>query len=213
MDDELTLAVADLDEQAVLELVQERLDAEQDALLIFDACRQGMTLVGEYFQEGEYFISELIYSAAIFKRVAKMLEPHFSTTANVSRGAVVVGTVKGDIHDIGKDLVVVLLKAANFDVHDLGVDVPAHRFIETIQETGASVVGLSALLTTAFPPMKATVAAIEEAGLRSQVKIMVGGGPIDEKVQQFVGADAWGANAQTAVDLCNQWIGDAPNAQ
>ncbi|MCP4420877.1 MAG: cobalamin-binding protein [Chloroflexi bacterium] len=212
MQDELTLAIADLDEQTVLALVQERLNDGQDALAILGVCRQGMTLVGEYFQEGEYFISELIFSAAIFKQVAKMVEPHLSSATRPSRGTVVMGTVKGDIHDIGKDLVVVLLKAANFDVHDLGVDVPPQRFVEELKETGAPVLGLSALLTTAFPPMKAIVAAVEEAGLRSQVKIMIGGGPINEQVQQFVGADAWGANAQTAVDLCNQWIGDVPNA-
>ncbi len=206
MHDELTLAIADMDEQTVLSLVQERLDAGQNALAILDDCRKGMTLVGEQFQEGEYFISELIYSAAIFKQVAKMIEPHLLTVASSYRGTVVVGTVKGDIHDIGKDLVVVLLRAANFDVHDLGVDVPPERFVEELQETGASVLGLSALLTTSFPSMQATVTAVEAAGLRSQVKIMVGGGPVDEKVQQFVDADAWGANAQTAVDLCKQWV-------
>jgi len=125
-----------------------------------------------------------------------------------SRGTVVLGTVKGDIHDIGKDLVVLLLKAAGYDVCDLGVDVAPPRFVTALQETGAKVLGLSALLTTAYGPMKETVAAIEAAGLRPEVKIMVGGGPVDEKVCRYAGADAWGADAQAAVTLCHRWMGE-----
>lgn len=206
MDDDLTLAIADLDEQAAMVMARQRLDAGQDPLSILDACRRGMIMVGEYFQAGDYFISELILSGAVFKQVAAMVEPHLSTSIQASRGVVVMGTVKGDIHDIGKDLVVVLLKAANFDIHDLGVDVPPQRFVEVVQKTGAPVLGLSALLTTSLPSMKATVAAVEHAGLRSRVKIMVGGGPTDERVREHVGADAWGADAQAAVDLCDQWM-------
>jgi methanogenic corrinoid protein MtbC1 len=185
--DELTQAIVELEEQGALTLVRERLENGEDALAILETCRQGMTLVGQRFQAGEYFISELI----------------------PSRGAVVVGTVKGDIHDIGKDLVVLLLKASGYDVYDLGVDVSAHRFVTALQETGAKVLGLSALLTTAYGPMKETVAAVKAAGLRPGVKIMVGGGPVNERVRDYSDADAWGTDAQAAVSLCNQWIGDA----
>jgi methanogenic corrinoid protein MtbC1 len=211
MFDELTLALANLDEPGVLALVQERLDEGQNALAILDVCRQGMAIVGERFQEGEYFISELIFSGAIFKQVAKMVEPWITTTSGAPQGTVVIGTVKSDIHDIGKDLVVLLLKAANYKVHDLGVDVPPQRFVEALQETGATVLGLSALLTTAFGPMKETVVAVEDAGLRAGINIMIGGGPVNKQVQEFVGADACGADAQAAVDLCNQWLRGASN--
>jgi 5-methyltetrahydrofolate--homocysteine methyltransferase len=119
---------------------------------------------------------------------------------------VVVGTVKGDIHDIGKDLVVGMLKAANYDVYDLGVDVPPEKFIEVINETAAPVVGLSALITTAFESMKDTVDAIKEAGIRSLVKIMIGGGPVNQEVVEYSGADDWGADAQEAVTLCNRFM-------
>ncbi len=208
MDDKLTLAIANLDEQTALNLVQERLAAGYNPLVVMDACRQGMTIVGERFQAGEYFISELIFSGAIFKQVVKMVEPQLTAARPApAQGAVVVGTVKGDIHDIGKDLVVMLLKATNYDIHDLGVDVSPRRFVEALQETGATVLALSALLTTAFDAMKETVTAVDAAGRRPGVKIMIGGGPIDEQVRQFTGADAWGADPQTAVDLCNQWLG------
>jgi methanogenic corrinoid protein MtbC1 len=118
---------------------------------------------------------------------------------------VVVGTVKGDIHDIGKDLVVSMLKAANYEVIDLGVDVPPAKFVEAVQASQARIVGLSGLLTVSFDSMKSTVAALETAGLRSGVKVMIGGGPVTEQVRAYVGADALGADAQVAVALCNQW--------
>jgi methanogenic corrinoid protein MtbC1 len=207
--DELTQAIVELEEQGALTLVRERLENGEDALAILETCRQGMTLVGQRFQAGEYFISELIYSGAIFRQVAQQVEPKLAADRGPSRGAVVVGTVKGDIHDIGKDLVVLLLKASGYDVYDLGVDVSAHRFVTALQETGAKVLGLSALLTTAYGPMKETVAAVKAAGLRPGVKIMVGGGPVNERVRDYSDADAWGTDAQAAVSLCNQWIGDA----
>ncbi|MFQ5399679.1 MAG: B12-binding domain-containing protein [Anaerolineae bacterium] len=205
--DELTNAIADLDETTVLALVQERLDAGDEALAILDACRRGMTIVGERFQNGEYFISELIFAGAVFKQAANLVEPRLTSAASDPKGTVVVGTVKSDIHDIGKDLVVLLLRAANYEVHDLGVDVPPARFVQALQETGAAVLGLSALLTTSFGPMKETVAAVEAARLRPGVKIMIGGGPTNAQVQAYAGADGWCADAQAAVDLCNQWMG------
>lgn len=118
----------------------------------------------------------------------------------------VVGTVQGDIHDIGKNIVVTLLRSARYDVHDLGVDVPPARFVETVRDTGATVVGLSGLLTTSFDPMKETVDALAAAGLRDQVKVMIGGGPVTDKVVAYTGADVMGADAMDAVHLCNQWM-------
>jgi len=165
-----------------------------------------MVSVGKRFEAGEYWVSDLMMAGEIFKQVSVLLSSRLKTDAICKRGKVVIGTVKGDIHDIGKDIVVSLLKAANYDVRDLGVDVPPQKVVEAVKETGATVVGLSGLLTVAFDSMKETVAALAAAGLRPRVKVMVGGGSVSEKVQHYTGADAWGTDAQSAVSLCNQWI-------
>ena len=209
MSDPLTSAMVALDEPTTLALVRERLDAGQEPLAILDGCRQGMAIVGERFQKGEYFVSELIFAGEIFKGVARLVEPRLAAARGGSRGTVVIGTVKGDLHDIGKDLVVLLLKAANYHVVDLGVDVAPQHFVEALRDTGAPVLALSALLTTAFDPMRETVAAVQSGGLRSGVRIMIGGGPVNEQVREYTGADGWGADAQAAVELCNRWMGSA----
>jgi len=206
MDKELTQKLADLEEKAFSSLVQQELEAGTDPLAILGACREGMILVGKRFEEGIYFISDLMMSAAMFKQASEILAPHMKTSHDECRGKVVIGTVKGDVHDIGKDLVVGILEAANYDVHDLGVNVPPERFVEMLRETKAPILGLSALLTTAFEPMKDTVKAIKEAGIRSQVKIMIGGGPTNQEIVEYSGADAWGRDAQMAVTLCNKFM-------
>ncbi|HLG09760.1 MAG TPA: cobalamin-dependent protein [Gaiellaceae bacterium] len=207
MDDELVGALADLREQEALALVQARLDAGDDPLRIFDDARRAMEIVGERFSASEYFIPELVYAGEILKEISAIVKPRLAKDADVSRiGKVIIGTVAGDIHDIGKDIVVFMLDVNGFEVLDLGVDVPAERFVETIKETSSPVVGLSGFLTLAFQSMKDTVAAIEEAGLRNDVKIMIGGGPIDEQVRSFTGADAFGRDAMAAVELAKGWI-------
>lgn len=206
MEKELKQTLADLEEEPFLSQLQKKLEAGIDPMTILEACREGMTLVGKRFEEGKYFISDLMMSAAMFKQASEILAPHMKTSDDASSGTVVVGTVKGDIHDIGKDLVVGMLKAANYDVHDLGVDVPPERFVEVLKETKAPLLAMSALLTTAFVGMKDTVEAIKGAGIRSQVKIMIGGGPTKQEVVEYTGADAWGADAQMAVTLCNKFL-------
>jgi len=206
MIDQLATAMADLEEAMVLKLVQQRLDTGEDPMMILTSCREGMVLVGKRFEAGEYWVSDLMMAGEIFKQVSGLLSSRLKTDAIGILGKVVIGTVKGDIHDIGKDIVVSLLKAANYDVRDLGVDVPPQKVIDVVKETGATVVGLSGLLTVAFDSMKETVAALAAAGLRPKVKVMIGGGSVSEKVQHYTGADAWGTNAQSAVSLCNQWI-------
>jgi len=209
MSDRLISAVADLDEPGALGTAREQLAAGTDALAVIEACRAGMALVGERFGRGEYFVSDLIMAAAIFARVTRLAEPLLSAGPRPTRGTVVMGTVKGDLHDIGKNLVVLLLRAAGYEVRDLGVNVPPQRFVDALAETGATVLGLSALLTTSFGAMKATVDAVETAGLRPRVRIMLGGGPVDVRVQTLAGADAWGATAQEAVNLCHGWVAHA----
>ncbi len=209
MNDPLASAMADLEEATVLKLVKEKIDAGENPMDILTSCREGMVLVGKRFEAGEYWVSDLMMSGEIFKQASALLSSILETATVGTGGKVVIATVKDDIHNIGKDIVVNLLKAANYDVLDLGVDVPAQRIVEAVKESGATVVGLSGLLTVAFDSMKETVAALDAAGLRPKVRVMIGGGSISEKVQGYTGADAWGADAQSAVSLCNQWFEEA----
>lgn len=211
MSDELATAISDLEEGKVLQLVQQRLDRGEDAMVILASCQEGMTLVGKRYETGEYFISDLMMSGELFKRATEVLGSRIKTGASGTRGKVVFGTVKGDIHNIGKDLVVSLLRASGYDVTDLGVDVSSQKFVDAVKQTGAKVVGLSGLLTVAFDSMKETVAALSTAGLHPDVKVMIGGGAISATVQQYTGADAWGTDAHAAVSYCNEWIKEVAN--
>jgi methanogenic corrinoid protein MtbC1 len=207
MDGDLVEALAELREDEALEIVQARLDAGADPLAIFDDARKAMEIVGERFASQEYFIPELVYAGEILKEISALVKPHLDGGAEAAKlGKIVLGTVSGDIHDIGKDIVVFMLDVNGFDVIDLGVDVPADRFVEAIRESGSSVVALSGFLTLAFQSMKDTVEAIGEAGLRDDVRIMIGGGPVDEQVCSFTGADAFGTDAMAAVDLAKNWL-------
>ncbi len=206
MSDQLVQAMADLEEEKVLSLVQERLEAGDDPLSIVSDCREGMTIVGQRYESNEYYVSELIMAGEVFKVVVGQIGEKLGTDTEVKRGTVVLGTVEGDIHDIGKDIVVSLLQTGNYNVIDLGVDVPVEKFVEAVQENDAAVVGLSGLLTISFDSMKATVDALDAAGLRPGVKVMVGGGPVTDAVREYVGADAFGADAQAAVSLTTKWF-------
>ena len=206
---DLTSALADLKEEEALKIVQERLDGGDDPLGIMNEARRGMVIVGERFATNEYFIPELIYSGEILKEITELVKPRLTEVANIKKlGKVIIGTVAGDIHDIGKDIVVFMLDVNGFDVYDLGVDVPPQHFADRIRETEAPVVGLSGFLTLAFNSMKETVDVIQAAGLRDKVKVMIGGGQINEEVRMHTGADAYGADAMAAVTLAKQWIRD-----
>lgn len=208
MEQDLVSALADLKEDEALAIVRERLDSGGDPLAIFEDAKSAMEIVGARFAASEYFIPELVYAGEILKEVSALVKPRIGAGEDVERlGKVIIGTVAGDIHDIGKDIVVFMLDVNGFEVIDLGVDVAVERFVETIQETGSPVVGLSGFLTLAFQSMKDTIEAIDTAGLRDKVKIMIGGGPIDEQVRSFTGADAFGTDAMSAVELAKGWIG------
>ena len=204
--EEIKNAFTELNEDLALQLVKDALAAKMPALEILKACQNGMTEVGKRFECQDYFVSDLMMSGEIFKQIGVLLEPGLRAGGSHTTGKVVFGTVKGDIHDIGKDIVVNMLKSANFEVIDLGVDVSADTFVNALKESGATVVGMSGLLTLAFDSMKATVAALKAAGLRDRVRVMIGGGPVDASVCEFVGADAWGADAQYAVTLAKGWL-------
>jgi methanogenic corrinoid protein MtbC1 len=206
MSDQLKQALSDLEEEKALKLIQERLESGEDPLVIIADCRDGMADVGKRYEAKEYYVSDLIMAGEVFKQAMALIGKNFQTDSGPKRGTVVVGTVMGDIHDIGKDIVVSLLQAGNFKVVDLGVDVPPAKFVEAVKESGAKVVGLSGLLTIGIEAMNTTVDALDAAGLRPDVKVMIGGGSLTEQVRELVGADALGANAQAAVDLCNKWM-------
>ena len=201
-------ALADLKEEEALQITEERLGAGEDPLKILDDARRGMEIVGKRFETREYFIPDLVYSGEILKEITNMVKPRLTREGEVKRlGKVVIGTVAGDIHDIGKDIVTFMLEINGFEVYDLGVDIQAQRFVEKIKETDAHIVGLSGFLTLAFDSMKETIEAIKTAGLRDKVKIMVGGGLIDEEIRKYTGADAYGRDAVAAVKLARKWVG------
>ncbi len=205
---DLVKILADLKEKEALGIVEDRLSAGDDPLDILDDARRAVGIVGKRFADGEYFIPDLVYSGEILKTITDMIKPNLAKAVEVKRlGKVVIGTVAGDIHDIGKDIVVFMLDVSGFEVFDLGIDVPAQKFIDKIKETGSRVVGLSGFLTLAFHSMKDTIEAIKKAGLRNEVKIMIGGGQIDDQVKAFAGADAYGKDAMEAVKLAKGWIG------
>jgi len=199
--------LADLKEQEALHMVKRRLEAGEDPLRILEDVRAAMEIVGNRFANNEYFISDLMYAGEILKEITEIIKPKLAKEKEKRRiGKVIIGTVAGDIHDIGKNIVVFMLEVNGFEVYDLGVDVPPEKFVEKIKETGAKIVGLSGFLTLAFDSMKKTVEAIEKAGLRDKVKIMIGGGQVTEEVRKYVGADAYGRNAMDAVALAKKWV-------
>jgi methanogenic corrinoid protein MtbC1 len=203
--EDLAQALRDLDEKKVHTLVEEKIKNGVPVMEIVRACNEGMVAVGELFSECKYFISELIFSAEILKNVMKRLEPLLQgVEAGKSPGKVVIGTVKGDIHDIGKNIVITLLRGSGFEVIDLGVDVPAEKFVATLKQTGARILGLSALLNLAYPEMKHVVDEVAKAGLKDKVKVIIGGTPVNEQVRQFTGADFCAVDAVAGVSLCKQ---------
>jgi len=208
MSGELVRFISDLQEGEALRFVEESLAKGADPRQLLDEAKEGMNIVGRRFSEGTYFIPDLMFSGEILKSVVKILQPHLKKGKEAERkGKVIVGTVAGDIHDIGKDLVVFMLDVNGFEVLDLGIDVPVQRFVDAVKQSGSRVVGLSGFLTLAFQSMKDTIEEIQKAGLRDKVKIMIGGGQVDEQVRKFTGADAYGKDAMEAVSLANGWIG------
>ena len=201
-------AIADLMESEALEITRARLDRDEDPHVILEEGRKGMEIIGKRFSEGTYFLPELIFSAEIFKEITEIVKPKLEERTKTERlGKCVIGTVAGDIHDIGKDIVVFMLDISGFEVYDLGVDVPPKDFVDKIKETEAPIVGLSGFLTLAFDAMKETVGAIKEAGLRDRVKIMIGGGQINDEITKYTGADAYGRDAMVGVSLAKTWLG------
>ncbi|MFN8455149.1 MAG: cobalamin-dependent protein [Anaerolineae bacterium] len=210
MTQQLIEAITDMREDDALKITDGLLKKGADPLSILDACRQAMTIIGQRFEAGDCFVPELILAGEVLKQISEQVKPLMQTKAGSAEklGHIVFGTVEGDIHDIAKDIVAFMLDVNGFEVHDLGVDVPPAKFVAVTKETGAKIVGLSGFLTLAYDPMKATVEALKAAGL-NEVKVMIGGGQIDDQIREYTGADAYGRDAMTAVSLAKQWAGAA----
>ncbi len=200
--------LSDLNEQSALNIVQERLATGEEPFSVLADAARGMEIVGQRYADQEYFLPDLMYAAEILRQITAIITPQLTSSARKNyRGKFVLGTVAGDIHNIGKDIVAIMLDVNGFEVHDLGVDVSPAMFVEKIKELKPDVVGLSGLLTVAFQAMKETVDAIKTAGLRDQLKIMIGGSQVDEQVMKYAGADAYCLDAMAGVSYAKQWIG------
>jgi 5-methyltetrahydrofolate--homocysteine methyltransferase len=208
MSKELVNAIADVREDEALALAKGLVDGGADPTSILADAREAMDIVGRRYEDGEYYLPELMMAGEILNAITAMVKPVLAQAPAVERrGKVLIGTVAGDIHDIGKNIVTFMLDVNGFEVLDLGIDVAPEKFVESIREFQPQVVGLSGFLTLAFDAMKDTVAAIEAAGLRDSVKIVVGGGQITDKIREYAGADAYGDDAMEAVNLAAEWIG------
>jgi len=208
MNDKLINLMADMMEDETLAMVKELIASGANPMDILDDARSAMEIVGKRFETGEYFIPDLMMAGEILRGISDIVRPLLEGGgASVKKGKVLIGTVAGDIHDIGKDIVTFMVDVSGYDVLDIGIDVPVETFVEKIREFKPQVVGLSGFLTLAFDSMKKTVEALEQAGLRDSIKIMIGGGQMDDEVKKYVRADAYGKDAIAAVNLCRQWIG------
>jgi dimethylamine corrinoid protein len=203
----LTTKLVELDEAAVLAEVETARQAGIAAADIIAALQEGMRVIGDKYEAGEYYLSELIMSAEIFKGALATLGVDQADASAGTRGTVVLGTVKGDIHDIGKNIVASVLRANGFGVVDLGVDVAPAAFVAAAKDSQAQLVGLSCLLTTSFAAMEETIKALDAAGMRPTVRVLIGGGPVTREVGAQIGADGAGASAQEAVALADSFVG------
>ncbi|MFX0177222.1 MAG: B12-binding domain-containing protein [Candidatus Hodarchaeota archaeon] len=200
--------IVELNENKVIELLKEKLQNNEDPTKIMDEVKEAMKIIGERFNKKEYFLPDLIMSGEILKQIFDAISPNLeeSYLSKEKKGKVLLGTVFGDIHDIGKDIVKFMLDVNGFEVLDLGVDVPSDRFIESIKEFKPKVLALSGFLTLAYDSMKEIIGKLKKAGLRDKVKIMIGGGTVDERTVEYVGADAYGQSAVDAVNIANKWM-------
>jgi methanogenic corrinoid protein MtbC1 len=212
LSEKLIDAMVNMRETEAMELVKTFMDNGEDPLKILSYCTRAMEIVGQRFEAGDYFLPELLMAGEMLKQISEIVKPKIPSkgaAAAQKKGRVLIGTVQGDIHDIGKDIVTFLLDVNGFEVHDLGIDVPPAKFVEEIKSFQPQVVGMSGLLTLAYDAMRDTVAAIATAGLRSDVKIIIGGGQMSEKIREYAGADALGKDAVDGIAQIKKWVAEA----
>jgi methylmalonyl-CoA mutase cobalamin-binding domain/chain len=207
MEEEFKRAFLVMKRQEVIDFVKKEIDSGTELLAILKACRLAMAEVGKKFETGEFFLSELIYSAEVFKAVSAILEPGLVATRNgeASKGVVVFGTPKGDIHDLGKNIVITMMRSQGFTIHDLGVDVHPEMFVKELQRTEARILALSALITPAFVSMKEVVSLLKEKGMRDNIFVIIGGGVTTDFARKEIGADAQTLDPIEAIRLCKEY--------
>jgi 5-methyltetrahydrofolate--homocysteine methyltransferase len=204
---ELYTSILNGENKVVPVKVQAALDEGVDASRILnEGMIAAMAEVGKLFEEGEYYVPEMLISARSMQAGLAVLKPHLMQANIKSAGKVVAGTVKGDLHDIGKNLVCMMLEGAGFEIHDLGTDVAPEQFVSAVQAEEVDIVALSALLTTTMPNMKVTIEALREAGLRERVKVIIGGAPVTDGYAQQIGADGYSPDASRAVSLAKSLL-------
>lgn len=205
----ITQCVGDLEEKTLLGLLNEFVASnptEEEAQAVVDACQKGMAIVGDLFEKNVYFVGDLIFAGELLTLALDIIKPVMGQRTSVKIGSIVLATVEGDLHDIGKNIFKGMAEAAGFEVYDLGIDATANAFVEKVKETKANIVGMSGVLTLALDSMKNTVDALKEAGLRDSVKIVIGGNPVTSEACKKVGADAFTINAAEGIKICQGWV-------
>ncbi|MBF7095660.1 cobalamin B12-binding domain-containing protein [Alkalibacter mobilis] len=204
----LTQAVGELEEERVIEILKEFVagnPSEAEAGEAVAACQKGMASVGELFETGDYFVGDLIFAGELLTEAIDILKPVLGSGETKKAGSMVIGTVHGDLHDIGKNIFKSMAEAAGFEVYDLGIDTPTQAFIDKVKEVNAQIVGMSGVLTLALESMKDTVEQFKEAGLRDDVKVIIGGNPVTKEACEHIGADAFTTNAAEGVKIIQSW--------
>jgi len=200
----LSQSLANLDEDAVNQIIEDYLATKGDPLMIVGELSKGMEKVGQLFKDDEYALGELVYSGEIFKGSMEKVKPFLAEGDRKPARKVIMGTVEGDIHDLGKNIVITLLECSGFHVIDLGVDVPASKFVDAVKKTGAELVGMSLMLTTAMDSMRQAIRLLEDAAVRDRIKIMIGGAPTSERLREDVSADFHGRDAIEALAIARR---------
>ena len=204
---ELEESIVNLDSERAKDLCVKILSEKYSSIdELFRSIGSAMDAVGQKYEAGEYFLSELIMAGEVVKEVLEILEPYYRREEQKYIGTIVLATVKGDLHDIGKNILYMLLRSAGFKLVDLGVDVPAEKIVDSVRANNANIIGLSALLTTTVPQFKNVVDALREAGIRDMVKVIVGGAAVNEEVAKKYGADTWGRTAVEGLKICKELV-------
>lgn len=200
-------AVVDLDDETTVRLVKEELEAGERPKDILEALTSGMNIVGDKYAAKEYFLSDLVMAAEVFQSAMELIKPHLTAEETQSCGRIVIGTVEGDLHDIGKNIFTALAQNAGFQVIDLGVDVSPHKLAETVADEKADILAMSGILTMSADPMKKAVEILKEQGLRDKVRVIIGGLPVDEMWRKEVGADAATDDAYEGLKIVKEFVG------
>jgi methanogenic corrinoid protein MtbC1 len=205
----LTQAVGDLDEKAVLSIINNFVatnPSTEQAQEVVQACQQGMAIVGDLFEKNEYYVGDLIFAGDLLNQAINAIKPVLGGVGSEKIGSMVIGTVQGDLHDIGKNIFGSMAEAAGFEVYDLGIDVSPSAFVEKVKEVKPQIMGMSGVLTLAIDTMKKTVEELKSAGLRESVKVIIGGNPVTEAACRMVGADTFTTNAAEGLKICQGWV-------